>query len=136
MTAVAGPTVRDFYGEETAAIFSALSDAEAGPGPCFRAHALPSLGVHLVSAVGELEPRRWAAHLLGGTFRGFLTDESLPRLEAVVQKIRAAGGHVRSWRTPGFGNSPESAGSRVASLNAAILGEFDPSGVLPGGWRP
>jgi FAD/FMN-containing dehydrogenase len=135
LISIAGPPEGDFSGEAAGAIFAALSAGETGPGPRFRAHALPSLGGRVVEAITDLEPRRWAAHLLGGTFRGLLTDSGLSRLEAASRKTRAAGGHFRTWGTPLFGIAPESAEPRVSSLTSAILGEFDPSGILPGVWR-
>jgi len=135
MIALAGPPEGDFSGDGTAAIFAALSAAEGDPGPRLRAHALPSLGSHLVQAVTELEPRRWAAHLLGGTFRVLLSDVGSSNLAAASHKIRAAGGHCRTWGTPTHADVAESAEPRVASLTSAILSEFDPSGILPGAWR-
>jgi glycolate oxidase FAD binding subunit len=135
MIAAAGSPDRDIDGEPAGAVFGALSAAEGEPGPRLRAHALPSLGGGLVEAVTGLAPRRWAAHLLGGTFRACLANTDVARLEAASRKIREAGGHCRTWGTPRLAEGHEPVESRVTSLTSAILGEFDPSGILPGVWR-
>jgi hypothetical protein len=96
---------------------------------------LPSLGGALVEAVSELAPRRWAAHLLGGTFRALLSDASSSALRAASLKVRAAGGHWRTWGTTKDADAPASVEPRAARLTSAILEEFDPSGILPGAWR-
>jgi glycolate oxidase FAD binding subunit len=135
MISVAGPPAGDFAGDRTAAIFAALSAADGEPGPRVRAHAVPSVGGTLVEAVTTLGPRRWAAHLLGGTFRALLSDAEPSHLEAADRRVRAVGGHVRTWGTSTPALVSSAAESRVASLTSAILDEFDPSGILPGVWR-
>jgi glycolate oxidase FAD binding subunit len=132
MIALAGTPDGDFSGETTAAIFAALSVAEGERGPRLRAHALPSRGGGLVEAMIELEPRRWAAHLLGGTFRALLSDAGLPQLAGAKARIRVAGGTSRTWGTTAPTDARE---HRVATLTSRILDEFDPSGILPGVWR-
>ena len=135
MIGVAGSPEGDFSGATTSGIFAALSTGEGEAGPSFRAHALPSLGDDVVRAVTELEPRRWAAHLLGGTFRGLLTDGVPPRLESASRMLREAGAHLRTWGTPSLAGRPGMMEPRVAELTFAIRREFDPSGILPGTWR-